>query len=116
MDIRSIIIGAFFMSAAQASTWFQLNSQFVWTWAKEHPWLFIIIPSIPISIFYYFATKYMVTGFGGVLWPARFLSFGIGVIIFALLVYLLKNEGMNAKTLVSLSLALGLMAVQVFWK
>jgi len=116
MEWKSICIGAAFMVAAQITTWFQLNSQFVWTWAKDHPWTLIVWPSIPISIFYYFSTKYMVGGFGGVLWPARFLSFGIGVIIFATLVYFLKGEGLNAKTIVSLTLALALMAVQVFWK
>ena len=58
----------------------------------------------------------MVQGFGGIMWPSRFLSFGIGVVVFAILVYVLNNEGLNTKTLVSLSLALCLMAVQVFWK
>lgn len=116
MDIRSILIGVLFMLCAQASTWFQLNSQFIWPWAKQHPWLFITIPSIPISMFYYFATTYLVTGFGGSMWPARFLGFGIGVIIFAALVWGLKGEGMNAKTVISLVLASSLMAVQVFWK
>lgn len=116
MNIRSIIIGLFCMIAAQVSAWFQLNSQFIWPWAKTHPWLFIILPSVPISIFYYYATKYFVEGFGGIMWPGRFLSFGVGVVIFAILVYVLKNEGMNAKTVISLVLASSLMAVQVFWK
>jgi len=116
MNIRSIIIGLMFMAFAQISTWFQLNSQFIWPWAKQHPWLFIILPSIPISIFYYYATSYLVGGFGGSMWPARFLGFGVGVIIFAALVWGLKGEGMSAKTVISLVLASSLMAVQVFWK
>lgn len=115
MDIRSIIIGIAFMICAQVSTWFQLNSQFVWPWAKEHPWLFIVVPSIPISLFYYYATTHLVGGFGA-MWPARFLGFGIGVIVFAILVWALKEEGMTAKTVISLVLASSLMAVQVFWK
>ena len=44
------------------------------------------------------------------------MSFGVGVIVFAICVYVLNSEGINAKTLVSLALATALMAVQVLWK
>jgi len=116
MDLRSLFIGLLFMIAAQVSAWFQLNSQFFWDWSKRHEWLMIIVPSIPISYFYLYATKYLVEGFGGVMWPSRFLSFGVGVVIFAILVYLLNNESLNAKTIVSLVLAFTLIAIQVLWK
>ena len=116
MDIRALIIGLLFMIAAQAAAWFQLNSQFFWDWCKKHEWFMIIVPSIPISFFYLYATKYLVQAFGGIMWPGRFMSFGVGVVIFAILVYLLNNEGINAKTLVSLVLAFSLIAIQVLWK
>ena len=76
----------------------------------------IIVPSIPISFFYLYATKYLYVAFDGALWPSRIFSFGTGVIIFAVLVYIFNNEGINVKTIVSLTLACALMAVQVFWK
>lgn len=116
MDIRSLIIGLLFMIAAQVSAWFQLNSQFFWDWSKKHEWAMIVLPSIPISFFYLYATKYLVQGFGGIMWPSRFMSFGVGIVVFAILVYLLNNEGINTKTLVSLVLATSLIAVQVLWK
>jgi hypothetical protein len=116
MDIKSLLIGLGFMAAAQTAAWFQLNSQFFWDWCKKHEWAMIILPSIPISFFYLYATKYLVQGFGGVMWPGRFMSFGVGVIVFAICVYVLNSEGINAKTLVSLALATALMAVQVLWK
>tara|TARA_R110000803_G_scaffold188606_1_gene251065 strand:+ start:105 stop:455 length:351 start_codon:yes stop_codon:yes gene_type:complete len=116
MDIRSLIIGLLFMAAAQASAWFQLNSQFFWEWCKKYEWFMIIVPSIPISFFYLYATKYLYVAFDGALWPSRIFSFGTGVIIFAVLVYIFNNEGINVKTIVSLTLACALMAVQVFWK
>ncbi len=116
MDIRSLIIGLLFMAAAQASAWFQLNSQFFWEWCKRHEWFMIIIPSIPISFFYLYATKYLYLAFDGALWPSRIFSFGTGVIIFAALVYVFNGEGINTKTAISLILACALMAVQVFWK
>ena len=50
------------------------------------------------------------------MWPGRFASFGVGVVIFGILVYILNNEGINVKTMVSLILASGLIAIQVLWK
>lgn len=116
LDKTSLLIGVLFMIAAQASAWFQLNSQFIWPWAKNHPWLFIVLPSIPISMFYYFATKHLAAGFGDLLWPGRFISFGVGIIIFTGLVWWLKNEPITLKTTVSLLLAMGLITIQAFWK
>ena len=104
------------MVLAQALAWFQLNSQFVWKWCRDHPWLMIIIPSVPISFFYLYATKYQVQGFNGAMWPSRFLSFGIGIIIFSILVWWFNNEPMNPKTIVSIAIAVLLMTVQILWK
>jgi len=112
----AFFLGMLLMIAAQSSAWFQLNGQFAWKWCKDHPWLMIILPSIPISFFYLYATKYLVEGFGGAMWPSRFVSFGIGIIVFALLVYCFNNEIINTKTIVSMLLAVILLCVQVFWK
>tara|TARA_R110000868_G_scaffold361173_1_gene623178 strand:+ start:496 stop:849 length:354 start_codon:yes stop_codon:yes gene_type:complete len=116
IDKTSLFVGALFMVAAQASAWLQLNGQFVWQWCKEHPWLMIIVPSVPISFFYLYATKYLVEGFDGALWPTRFLSFGIGILIFAWLAWWLNNEPMNAKTIASLCVAVVLIGIQIIWK
>jgi hypothetical protein len=116
LDKTSLLIGVAFMAAAQIAAWFQLNGQFIWDWCRKHEWLMIILPSIPISFFYLYATKYLVQGFGGIMWPGRFISFGVGVIVFAVLVYALNNEGLSLKTLVSLALAVGLICIQVLWK
>ena len=116
MDKMALFVGVLFMVAAQVSAWLQLNGQFVWEWCKKHEWLMIIVPSVPISFFYLYATKYLVQGFDGMLWPSRFVSFAVGIVVFALLAYYLNNEGLSTKTMISLTLALGLIGVQLFWK
>jgi len=116
MEKVAVLIGVLFMIAAQASAWMQLNGQFVWDWCKRHEWFMIIVPSVPISFFYLYSTKFLVKGFEGMLWPGRFVSFGVGIVVFALLSYYLNNEGISTKTLISLILAVGLLGVQVFWK
>jgi hypothetical protein len=116
LNKTALLIGVAFMIAAQVSAWLQLNGQFVWQWCKDHPWLMIIIPSVPISYFYLYATKYLAEGFDGALWPMRFLSFGIGIIIFAWLTYWLNGESMNSKTIASLCVAVILIGIQILWK
>ena len=72
-------------------------------------------PSIA-SFLYLWGTKYTVQGLDGLLWPTRFIGFGIGMIIYALGVSYFFNEGINAKTAVSLLLSIMLIFIQVVWK
>ena len=69
-----------------------------------------------MSFLYIWGTKYTVLGMNGLLWPTRFIGFGIGIIVYAILVGYFFNEGLTLKTYVSLTLAVGLICVQVLWK
>ena len=95
-------IGAFFI--AHVLTFYQLNGQFLKStdWFKNNITL-TAAAGIILSFFYIWGTKYAVSGMGGLLWPARFIGFGVGMII-------------NNKTWVSLALALILICIQVLWK
>ena len=66
--------------------------------------------SVPISYAFIIATKYVVAYFDGALWPGRFIGFATGIISFAILTNLYFNEGINAKTAISLVLATALVA------
>lgn len=113
---KLLFIGVLFLIAAQTLSWFQLNGQFIWEWCKKHEILMIVIPSIPLSFLYVYSAKYIVTSFEGVMWPSRFISFAVGTVIFAVLVYTLNNEGLSTKTIISLVLSLLLILTQIFWK
>lgn len=95
--------------------WFQTNGQFIWTWAKDNPFI-MAMWGLPISYILIMATKYIVEGFGGMLWPGRLLGFGSGMIVMALFTWWFMEEGINLKTFTSLLLATSLVLVQVFWK
>jgi hypothetical protein len=71
---------------------------------------------IPLSFLYIWATKYTVNGFDGLLWPGRFIGFGVGMVIYAIFTSHFFNEGITMKTGISLGLCLVLIAIQVFWK
>jgi len=115
MNLSPLISGIVFYLLAHIIVFFQLNGQFKWDWFKEHEWVMAII-GIPISFLYLWGTKYTVQGLDGLLWPTRFIGFGIGMIIYALGVSYFFNEGINAKTFISLGLAVLLVCIQVLWK
>ena len=115
MNLTPLISGIFFFLVAHIIVFFQLNGQFKWDWFKEHEWIMAII-GIPISYLYLWGTKYTVQGLDGLLWPTRFVGFGIGMVIYALGVSYFFNEGINAKTTISLLLSIMLIFIQVAWK
>ena len=95
--------------------WFQVNLQFIWPWAKENPWTMSAL-GLPISYVLIIATKHIVTGFEGLLWPGRLVGFSLGMVVFAVLTSHFMNEGLTPKTIVSLVLATSLVAIQILWK
>lgn len=115
MNLKLLLIGGGLFLFAQIVTWFQLNAQFIWKFPKDNEWLFALI-GVPLSLLYIWATKYTVESFGGLLWPARFIGFGIGMLVYAIFVSYFMDEGITTKTLISLVLCFILISVQMFWK
>ena len=113
--MNNILAAVILFTIGQAMIWFQTNGQFVWPWAKENPILMALI-GFPISYILIVATKYVVAGFDGLLWPGRLVGFGTGMIVMAILTYCYMGEGITTKTLISLVLATTLVFIQVFWK
>ena len=112
---NSVAIGLLLYFITHIIIWFQVNGQFVWPWAKENPWTMALL-GFPISYVLIIATKYIVAGFDGLLWPGRLMGFGSGMIVMAILTWCILGEGISTKTLVSLVLAPTLVFIQVFWK
>ena len=71
---------------------------------------------IPISYILIYATKYVVAGFDGLLWPGRLIGFSSGMLIMALCTYLHLGEGITLKTGVTLCLAFLIVLIQLYWK
>ena len=113
--MKNLILCLVIFIIAQTMVWLQINGQFVWESFRKYEW-FLILFGIPISWLFLEATRYGVAAFDGLLWPQRFLAFACGIIIFSLLTWALKGEGINTKTLISLCLASCLLLIQIFWK
>jgi hypothetical protein len=116
MPMNNLIYAFILFTIGQAIIWIQSNGQFLWPWWKNNPLLVSFTLGGFASYIFIKATYYTYTFFGNQLWPGRFIGFASGIIVFALLTWLLMNESINEKTLVSLFLATALLAVQIFWK
>ena len=117
IKIGDLVIGAGMFLIAHILTFYQLNGQFLKStdWFRKNE-IIVAAFGMILSFFYIWGTKYTVAGVGGLLWPARFIGFGIGMVVYAILVSYFFNEGMNVKTAVSLLLAVMLIFIQVTWK
>ena len=111
----NLVYGILFFLFAHAAAFFQLNGQFKWEWFAKNEWA-IALCGVPMSFFYIWGTKYTVQYMDGLLWPSRFIGFGVGIIIYAILVNLIFGEGLNTKTIISIALSLILICIQAFWK
>ncbi len=100
---------------AHIAVFFQLNGQFKWVWFKNNEFI-LAAAGLVISYFYIWGTKATVAGFNGLLWPARFVGFGVGMIIYALGVSYFFKEGITTKTFISLALCVLLICIQILWK
>ena len=116
MKYHDLLIGIGAFVAAHILAFFQLNGQFFKIdWFRKNE-ILVAAAGMIISFFYIWGTKYAVIGFGGLLWPARFIGFGVGMIIYAIGVWYFFSEGINMKTTISLCLAVLLICIQVLWK
>ena len=115
MNSRLILVSLFWFFIAHVAVWFQLNGQFKWDWFKNNEWI-LALCGVPIAYLYLWGTRCAVNGFDGLLWPGRFIGFGVGMVVYAIFTGYFFNEGISVKTTISLGLALVLISVQLFWK
>ena len=113
--MKYLLLGILFFILGQVTVWFQINGQFVWKYFKDNPFIISLL-GIPISYFFILATQHTVEWSDGLKWPSRFIGFGIGLIVYAVLVNLFFDEGINLKTFISLILSIVIILIQIFWK
>jgi hypothetical protein len=110
-----IFYGILFGIVGQIGSFFQLQGAVKYNWYEKYSWL-IMAFGIPLSWVYMQYTNYIVRGFNGELWPSRLIGFGIGIIIFTLMSYVLFKEPLTIKTVICLILGFAIIGIQIFWK
>jgi len=115
MNFKALGLGVLLYFVGQVVTYYQLNGQFLWEWAKRNPFMMSLL-GIPVSLIFIWATKHTVEAFDGLMWPQRFIGFASGILIYAWGTSYYFNQPIDTKTMISLGLAILLICIQVFWK
>ena len=108
--IYALLLGA----VAQVISFIQLQGQVIWKFPKENPYVMMLL-GLPISLIFIHSTRIMNEHFNAS-WPGRLIGFGVGVIIFTVMSWLLFKEHPTPKTLTCLGLASLIVILQIFWK
>ena len=99
---------------AQIISFIQLQGQMVWKFPKENPYVMMFL-GLPISLLFIKTTKVFNEEFNTT-WPGRLIGFGVGIIIFTIMSWLVFKEIPTPKTIVCLILAFIIVFLQIFWK
>lgn len=113
--IDKLIIGVLYGIIGQILSFLQLQGSVKWNWFEKYP-ILVLLSAIPSTFFYIKSVENLVKYADGELWPSRLIGFGVGIIIFTTLSWVMFNENISLKTFVCLMLAVSIILVQIFWK
>ena len=115
MNTKLILLGFAYFIIGQVIIWFQSHLQFISNWSKDNP-LLIAIPGVFVSYVSILATQHLAEAFDGMVWPSRLIGFGIGIILFSALTWILLGEKIEMKSAICVVLAFCILLIQLFWK
>ena len=90
--------------------WFHMQAQFKWELGKSMWW--VILGGIPISICFFYGTKWYYEYFGNY-WYVRPMGFGMGTIVFTIFTYIFLYEVPDTRTIISLFLSIIIIILQL---
>ena len=113
--IDKLIIGILYGVIGQILSFLQLQGSVKWNWFEKYP-ILVLLSALPSTFFYIKSVDNLVKYANGELWPSRLIGFGVGIIIFTTLSWVMFNENISLKTFVCLMLAICIICIQIFWK
>ena len=111
----NLIKGIVWGILGQVISFLQLQGSVKFGWNKQYPFLVYGGAMLGMWIFIQ-SVEHFVKAYDGELWPSRLIGFGIGVIIFTTMSWLMFKEPITLKTLICLGLAACILGVQIIWK
>ena len=110
-----LIIGILYGIVAQILTFLQLQGNIKWGFLQKYP-ILTLLSAVPLSYMFLKSVEHLVKSFNGEIWPSRLIGFSIGIIVFALMSYLIFKEPITLKTIICLILGMIILAIQILWK
>ena len=116
LPTSKILFACLLFTIGQLFGWFHLNSQFVWEWWKDKPFLPIFTFVFPASLCFWYGMQLAYAEMGEI-WGPRFLIFALSYLTFPLLTWHFLGESMfTAKTMTCVFLAFIIASIQLFWR
>ena len=115
MDPKLLTLGFIYFIVSATAIWFQTHAQFFNEWSKDNA-ILVAIPGFVISYWSIKATENIAEAYDGAVWPARLIGFGIGIILFSILTWIILGEKIEIKSAVCVLLAFCILIIQLFWK
>lgn len=116
MDYKLITYGLFLGAVAHSISWFSMNSQFVWEFWKNKPIVAAIMFGVPSNIVFWFASRYVREATHNT-WHVRWLLFAMSFPpMFFLTATILGDTFLSAKNIITLFLAICIVAVQLLYR
>ena len=115
MDPKLLTLGFIYFIVSATAIWFQTHAQFFNDWSKDNA-LLVAIPGFIISYWSITATENIAEAYDGAVWPARLIGFGVGIIIFSILTWIILGEKIEIKSALCVLLAFCILIIQLFWK
>mgnify|MGYP006417874645 FL=1 len=100
--MNKLFVALSFSVIGNLITWFHMNAQFRWEWARTHWW--IALGGLPVGYLFYYSTRMFYEYFGEY-WTVRPIGFGIATMTFTLMTALVLHEVPSQRIIVSLILA-----------
>ena len=108
--MNKLLMAILFSACGQIISWFHMQGQFKYEWAKS--WWWIILGGVPISFCFYFSTRWFYEYFGKY-WYVRPVGFGLATLTFGILTWLLLNETPDMRTWICLLLSIIIIILQL---
>jgi len=100
----------------QTITWFSSYSQFIWSWAANHPLAIAIVTAIPAALCFIYGIKHAYAFFKNG-WGPRFYIFSLSFLVMPTLFWYFMNESFfTFKNIASTLLAFAIVYIQMKFK
>ena len=99
--MNKLLIGVLYGILGQIFSFLQLQGSVKYGWFQKYP-IIILLSAVPSAWFYIKSVENLVHWGNGELWPSRLIGFGIGIIIFVSLSWILFKEPITLKTFICL--------------
>lgn len=110
-----LVLGSLYGVAAQIITYLQLQGNVKYGWYKKYP-IPLLLLSIPIAYLFIKSVDHFVKAYNGDVYPSRILGYGLGIIVFMIMSWIMFKEPITAKTAVCLLLSVAIIGIQIWWK